>query len=312
MQLRGPDNMGGTELHTHTGPRGSAAGCAAGEVQQLVSPIEPERQIKDMLQEMRAGLVLPPHPNLVKFVGASCSHASGAASSPLQMCVIFDLIDGLDVEALYRQNRSPKGGAWRPPMTDVLRWAEQLFSVLAFLHSHSPPLIHRDVKPGNVMVTTDLQQIKLVDFGLVTGLTKKRGRQCSQVRMARAVSEPERGAGGAGGGGGGGGAAGLGVGVGGGGTETVSAPQKMKGVSKEKEKKEKEKEKEKEKMTGKTGSFRYMAPEVMLEQNYDCKVDVYSGTMLLWYLLMGDPPFKGIEGDVVALMVRNIWFVRNI
>ena len=153
-----PGSEGGGET---LGGGGAAHRVNASGGQQAVSPIDPERQVKDMLQEIRAGLVLPPHPNLAKFVGAS--YAPGAASSPPKLCVIFDLVDGLDVETLYRQNRSPKGASWRPPVVDVLLWAEQLFSVLSFLHSHSPPLIHRDVtqqKPGNVMITSDLLMIK--------------------------------------------------------------------------------------------------------------------------------------------------------
>ena len=63
------------------------------------------------LQEIRAGLVIPRHPNLATFVGACLA--------PSRLCVIFDLIDGLDVESLYFQNRSPTGGAWRPPVAEV-------------------------------------------------------------------------------------------------------------------------------------------------------------------------------------------------
>lgn len=44
-------------------------------------------------------------------------------------------------------------------------------------------------------------------------------------------------------------------------------------------------------MTGFTGSIRYMAPEVGLSRPYNHKVDVYSWSMLLWYMLALEPPF---------------------
>lgn len=43
-------------------------------------------------------------------------------------------------------------------------------------------------------------------------------------------------------------------------------------------------------MTGLTGALRYMAPEVGLEKPYNQKVDVYSWSMLMWYILALEPP----------------------
>lgn len=37
--------------------------------------------------------------------------------------------------------------------------------------------------------------------------------------------------------------------------------------------------------------IRYMAPEVGLNQPYNIKADVYSWTMVFWYILMLEPPF---------------------
>ena len=44
-------------------------------------------------------------------------------------------------------------------------------------------------------------------------------------------------------------------------------------------------------LTGDTGSPRYMAPEVALNQPYNEKCDVYSFSILLWEILVVEPPF---------------------
>ncbi|KAJ0447049.1 putative dual-specificity kinase TKL-Pl-5 family [Helianthus annuus] len=49
------------------------------------------------------------------------------------------------------------------------------------------------------------------------------------------------------------------------------------------------------KMTGETGSYRYMAPEVFKHRKYDKKVDVYSFAMILYQMLEGDPPLSNHE-----------------
>lgn len=49
------------------------------------------------------------------------------------------------------------------------------------------------------------------------------------------------------------------------------------------------------KMTGETGSYRYMAPEVFKHRKYDKTVDVYSFAMILYQMLEGDPPLSNLE-----------------
>ena len=46
-------------------------------------------------------------------------------------------------------------------------------------------------------------------------------------------------------------------------------------------------------MTGGTGSLRYMAPEVALEQPYNEKADVYSFAILLWQMVTDKIPYEG-------------------
>lgn len=57
--------------------------------------------------------------------------------------------------------------------TQVLDYMSQLSNVLSFLHSHK--IIHRDITPGNVLISTD-SILKLIDFDI--SRTKKEG--CSQ------------------------------------------------------------------------------------------------------------------------------------
>ncbi|GIL15474.1 MAG: hypothetical protein BroJett039_06470 [Chloroflexota bacterium] len=55
-----------------------------------------------------------------------------------------------------------------PGMLDearVLNWARQLCDVLEYLHTQPQPVIFRDLKPANIMLTPQ-EQIKLIDFGI--------------------------------------------------------------------------------------------------------------------------------------------------
>jgi len=74
--------------------------------------------------------------------------------------LIMDYIEGETL--LDMLTRSPDG----LPEQDVITWAIQLCEVLDYLHGQEPPVIFRDMKPANVMLTAE-GQIKLIDFGVV-------------------------------------------------------------------------------------------------------------------------------------------------
>jgi len=53
-------------------------------------------------------------------------------------------------------------------------------------------------------------------------------------------------------------------------------------------------------MTGETGSYRYMAPEVFRCETYNEKVDVYSYAMIVYYIIAGHQPWPTMNGSKAA------------
>ncbi len=62
------------------------------------------------------------------------------------------------------------------PPEQVLTWADQLLDALDFLHNQQIPVIHRDIKPQNLKITSR-GQIVLLDFGLAKGNPTDAGHQ---------------------------------------------------------------------------------------------------------------------------------------
>ncbi len=52
------------------------------------------------------------------------------------------------------------------------RLLDDLLEILAYLSSHSPPVVHRDVKPANILIGRD-GRARLVDFGCVQVITPR-------------------------------------------------------------------------------------------------------------------------------------------
>ena len=74
--------------------------------------------------------------------------------------VIMDFIDGTPLEKRLEQL-----GSTRLSLTEVIDIGIVLCNVLEYLHSQQPPIIYRDLKPANIMLTRH-GHIFLIDFGI--------------------------------------------------------------------------------------------------------------------------------------------------
>ena len=84
----------------------------------------------------------------------------GQFTDPEHWYVVMDFIEGETLE----EYRVKAPGACLPLM-QVLDLGIQLCSVLNYLHNHQPPIIFRDVKPANIMLTPG-GNLYLIDFGV--------------------------------------------------------------------------------------------------------------------------------------------------
>ena len=89
-------------------------------------------------------------------------------------CLVMEFVWGESLEKRLDATNAPL------LETDVLKWAIQLCDALQYLHSLQPPIIFRDMKPSNVMVT-NTGLVKLIDFGIAR--TYKAGKKRDTVAM---------------------------------------------------------------------------------------------------------------------------------
>ncbi|MDQ2936890.1 MAG: protein kinase [Acidobacteriota bacterium] len=76
--------------------------------------------------------------------------------------LVMQFIAGDDLAQMIKNKQGPF------PTDQVLTWGDQLLDALDYLHTQDPQIIHRDIKPQNLKLTSR-GQIILLDFGLAKG-----------------------------------------------------------------------------------------------------------------------------------------------
>ena len=133
--------------------------------------IREKKAIEDFTREANvlARLSHPGIPTLIDHFAENSRHY-----------LVMEFVAGGDLQHVL-DKLGPKG---KVAEDKVLRWARQMLDVLEFLHGQKPPIIYRDLKPGNIMIDKDGRAM-LIDFGIARFLPPGgRGTQIGSVGYA--------------------------------------------------------------------------------------------------------------------------------
>ncbi len=101
------------------------------------------------------------HANLAQLFETFSEQPAGQTAS--YIFVVMEYVEGQSLEELLDQRLQQGRGPFAE--SEVSGWISQLLQVLD--HAHQRKIIHRDIKPGNIMLLPDGRTIKLIDFGIV-------------------------------------------------------------------------------------------------------------------------------------------------
>ncbi|CDF33041.1 Serine/threonine protein kinase [Chondrus crispus] len=189
---------------------------------QKVEDDDPNALMGEFMVEMKLMSKLR-HSNIVQFKGA-CIHVPNLA-------IILEFMPGGNLyRAIHRRRRNVLGAF---PLLKIVWIAFGVAKGMAFLHSQYPVIIHRDVKSPNILLGTNVREVKISDFGL------------SRLRVNSYVN------------------------------------------------------------TGPGGTPEWMAPELLRQDAFNEKSDVFSFGVILWELVMCEKPWRDEHPMQILYKVGN-------
>ncbi len=97
-----------------------------------------------------------------------------------QIYTVMEFIDGESLQELIDRKKAFS-------RKDIIRYARQLCTAAAYLHSRKPPIIHSDIKPANIMLTKE-HNICLIDYNISLIVDGKE----SAIGVSDGYSPPEQ------------------------------------------------------------------------------------------------------------------------
>lgn len=122
-----------------------------------ISLEDQESSLQELLHEIRLLNQMHWHPDLVPFLGASVDTGQG--------WFLSEFMAGGDVESYLNRMSKHLDRVYRPPRNIVIKWSCAVARALSFLHGRPQPILHRDLKPNNLLLNRALD-LKVADFGI--------------------------------------------------------------------------------------------------------------------------------------------------
>jgi serine/threonine protein kinase len=112
-------------------------------------------------------------------------------------CIVMEYVEGRDLESgLTRHDDSGQRVLGEPyPREEVLRWGIALCTTLEYLGSRTPPVVHHDIKPANLVLDSHSRQVFLVDFTIARarrGITTQLDGQAPAAYGTPGYAPPEQ------------------------------------------------------------------------------------------------------------------------
>ncbi len=130
-------------------------------VKQLELGLFNDPNLQERFRREAKALAKMSHPNIPAIYDVNFDNA--------EMLIYFEFIEGTTMRDIVTSGDVPS-------MDNVRRWFRQVASALE--HAHGKNIIHRDIKPDNIVISSDDMNATLVDFGIaltaddVANLTK--------------------------------------------------------------------------------------------------------------------------------------------
>ena len=133
-----------------------------------------QRSAEKILEEIQILQTLA-HENIITFSHSWCTPDPGDSAN-FQVIFITELMTSGTLKSYIKKCTPP------PIKLKVIKnWARQILEGLNYMHTRTPPIIHRDLKCDNVFINGNNGLAKIGDFGLAT--TKRKDRECISTTM---------------------------------------------------------------------------------------------------------------------------------
>ena len=156
--------------------------CAAKQLHEILledhSPGGAKRFVDNFEKECLTWSELT-HPHIVQFLGVY--FLSGSRVPML-------ILEKMDISLRHYLEKRTKKDFLLPDKIYVLR---QVAQALSYLHSRSPPLVHHDLSPNNILLNEVSLQAKVTDFGMTRAMDPSKMTCKSSVKGTQAFMSPE-------------------------------------------------------------------------------------------------------------------------